>query len=156
MLIVYWSEFSGFQSCMPGLCNHTHWKIIQSCITHIKVTSTAYLMTTSYSSILDPKDLLERMPPFPTMTHLLQLKLWRAKRGWEARKSNLADIWCLSIYKTAFLLKLTFFRDLFPNFITFVQFFFLFKHGIYIVLKLHNEQTNRNDPKYLESLYNKS
>lgn len=36
-----------------------------------------HLTTTSYSSMRDPKDLLLRIPPFPTITHLLQLRLQR-------------------------------------------------------------------------------
>ncbi len=36
-----------------------------------------HLITTSYSSMWDPKDLLLRIPPLPTIIHLLHLKLQR-------------------------------------------------------------------------------
>lgn len=41
----------------------------------INSDSVRHLTTTSYSSIREPSDLLERIPPFPTMMHLLQLRL---------------------------------------------------------------------------------
>lgn len=35
----------------------------------------SYLTTTSYSSIRDPRDLLDKIPPLPTTMHRLQLRL---------------------------------------------------------------------------------
>lgn len=61
---------------------------------YVNTNGAFHLTTTSYSSIREPRDLLDRIPPFPTMMHLLQLRLqrWNKKNesNWgRMRKPNL-------------------------------------------------------------------